>query len=147
MSGQQAQDARQAIATAVVELFGAERRLRGRDQQARDLKSAQMRALFAMEEAEEVTAGQMAKAADLNPASVTAMIDALEEKGIVRRKSDPRDRRVVLVSLTPKGQEIVAQRRVLWDDLWEKHFGGFSERDLRTAVRVIRAMIVQLDEL
>ena len=71
---------------AMGELFGAERRLRGREhQQPRDLTHSQLRALIVLDKADEVTAGELAKSADLNPASVTAMLDQLEANGIVAR--------------------------------------------------------------
>ncbi len=49
-------------------------------------------------------AGQLAKAADLTPASVTAMLDGLEQRGMVQRRRSEQDRRVVFVSLTPAGR-------------------------------------------
>ena len=76
---------------AMGELFGAERRLRGRDQQkGGDLTHSQMRALIVLGGSDEVTAGELAKSADLNPASVTAMLDQLELNGIVQRRRIPR---------------------------------------------------------
>ena len=75
------------LRVALGELFGAERRLRGREQQQpRDLTNSQLRALFALGKSAEVTAGELAKSADLNPASVTAMLDQLEANGIVERR-------------------------------------------------------------
>ena len=70
------------------ELFGAERRLRGREQQQpRDLTHSQLRALIVLDKAVEVTAGELAKSADLNPASVTAMLDQLEAERDCRAPS------------------------------------------------------------
>ena len=56
---------------------------------------AQSRALIALAESggtgADVSAGQLAKAADLHPATVTAMLDLLEDEGlVVRRRSDDR---------------------------------------------------------
>ncbi len=41
----------------------------------------------------------------ITPAAVTQMVNPLEEKGFLERRIDPGDRRVVLVSLTGKGQQ------------------------------------------
>lgn len=41
----------------------------------------------------------------MDKSSLTRIIDDLEKKGMVFRKSDPEDRRKVLVSLTDKGME------------------------------------------
>src|ERR1700722_2771944 len=82
------------VRIAMGELFGAERRLRGREQQEpTEITTSQLRALIILDDADEVTAGDLAKSADLNPASVTAMLDQLESKGIVERKRSLKDPR------------------------------------------------------
>jgi DNA-binding MarR family transcriptional regulator len=45
----------------------------------------------------------------VHPTSVTNAIDRLEAQGLVRRESDPADRRRTLASLTPAGRELVAE--------------------------------------
>jgi MarR family transcriptional regulator, organic hydroperoxide resistance regulator len=134
------------VRLAMGELFGAERRLRGREQQQpRDLTHSQLRALIVLGKADEVTAGDLAKSADLNPASVTAMLDQLEANGIVERRRDAHDRRVCMVSLTDTGRALVEEKRARWQALWEEHFGDLSEKELAAALRVMRTMIQLLD--
>jgi DNA-binding MarR family transcriptional regulator len=43
----------------------------------------------------------------LSSAGMTSRLDRLEERGLVKRTSDPRDRRGVLVDLTDRGLEMV----------------------------------------
>jgi DNA-binding MarR family transcriptional regulator len=130
------------------ELFGAERRLRGREQQeSREITTSQLRALIVLDHADEVTAGDLAKSADLNPASVTSMLDQLESRGVIERKRGLKDRRVCLVSLTATGRAIVDERRGYWHALWEERFGDFSEEELAAAFRVMRTMIQVVDEI
>jgi DNA-binding MarR family transcriptional regulator len=40
------------------------------------------------------------------PRSVTTLIDALEEAGLVRRETDPRNRRAILLHLTRRGEAV-----------------------------------------
>lgn len=130
------------------ELFGAERRLRGREQQeSTEITTSQLRALVVLEHTDEVTAGELAKSADLNPASVTAMLDHLESKGVIERKRGLKDRRVCLVSLTATGRAIVDERRHVWHALWEERFRDYSKEDLTAALRVMRTMIQVVDEI
>ena len=130
------------------ELFGAERRLRGREQQQpRDLTHSQLRALIVLDKAVEVAAGELAKSADLNPASVSAMLDQLEANGIVERRRGNQDRRVCLVSLTDKGRGIVEDKRANWHALWEAALGDLSEQELSAALRVMRTMTALLEGL
>jgi DNA-binding MarR family transcriptional regulator len=138
----------EAIATvrsAVGELLGAERRLRARDQQRRDrMTYAQTRALVALADsggtAADVSAGQLAKAADLHPATVTAMLDLLEEEGLVVRRRSDADRRCVLVALTPEGQALLERKRAEWSDQWDEMLAEVDAEDIETAARVIRRL-------
>ena len=137
-----------AVRLAMGELFGAERRLRGREhQQPSDLTQSQLRALVVLDRANEVTAGELAKSADLNPASVTAMLDQLEAKGIVERRRADRDRRVCMISLTDKGRAIVDEKRARWHALWEQRLGDLSEEQLSAALQVMQTMTQMLDAL
>jgi len=131
---------------ALGELFGAERRLRGREQ-GRGLTTSQLRALFILGKTDEVTAGDLAKSADLNPASVTAMLDQLESNGIVARRRSAHDRRMCMVSLTEKGHEVVNEQRARWVGQWEEHLQGRSEQELLTALHVMQLITQLLDAL
>jgi DNA-binding MarR family transcriptional regulator len=133
---------------AMSELFGAERRLRGREQGTQnDLTHSQLRALVVLGTADEVMAGNLAKSAGLNPASVTAMLDQLESNGIVERRRAGHDRRVCMVALTDKGRRIVDEKRSRWEALWEERLGDLSEAELVAALRVFRTISQLLDEL
>ncbi len=143
-------DMAEAVRAAFVELLGADRRLRGRDRCVKEgeLTHAQIRALFRIgAEGGEATAGELAKQADLSPASMTAMLDHLEEAGVVTRRRSAQDRRVVVVALTEHGQQLVAEKRAAWDAYMRKMLDEFSEGDLEAACRVMRRLAGMLDEL
>ena len=131
-------------------LWGAERRLRGRDQHRKaddGLTVAHVRALFALDRSEEATAGEIAEAARLSPASVTAMLDDLERDGIVTRVRSDADRRRVLVALTEEGRTVLGRRRRLWVKRWETALADVPERDLEAAADILRRITGLLDEL
>jgi DNA-binding MarR family transcriptional regulator len=48
---------------------------------------------------------------DVVPRAVTTLVDAVEERGLVRREPDPASRRVVRIRLTPAGSEAVRALR------------------------------------
>ena len=66
------------------------------------------------------------------PRSVTTVVDALEEAGLVRRETDPRNRRAILLRLTPVGDavrdELRESRRRAAEDL----FAPLSDEDRKT---------------
>jgi DNA-binding MarR family transcriptional regulator len=141
-------EALDGVRTAMGELFGAERRLRGREQQSSPtLTHSQLRALIILGRADEVTAGDLARSADLNPASVTAMLDQLEASGIVERRRGDGDRRRCLVSLTDEGRKIVDHRVEHWHARWEAGLAEVPDDELLVAARVFRAIIELLDGL
>jgi len=51
----------------------------------------------------------LARRVGVTPASATAQLDRLELAGHVVRQANPRDRRSVLVTLTPQGLELVSR--------------------------------------
>jgi DNA-binding MarR family transcriptional regulator len=123
---------------AVIQMFGAERRLRSRDHsRPGELTHAQLRALVTLGREQELTAGQLARSAHLNPATVTAILDQLEAANVIQRHRSTKDRRVCNVSLTPEGWKLLERKRAYWQSLWDQHFADFSDRDLAAAAHVI----------
>jgi DNA-binding MarR family transcriptional regulator len=130
-------------------LFGAERRLRGRDQHRETedgLTVGNLRALFALDKREPATAGEIAEAARVSPASVTGMLDDLERDGLLTRVRSDSDRRRVLVTLTDEGRAILRKRRRVWLGRWEAALAEVPERDLEAAARVMRRIAGLFDE-
>jgi MarR family transcriptional regulator, organic hydroperoxide resistance regulator len=138
------------LRSALGELLGAERRLRGRDQHRRaggELSHHQIRALFHLASEQEVTAGCLAKNAELSPASMTAMLDQLEEWGLVTRRRSAEDRRQVLVALTDEGRAKIDRKQAAWNETFLAALGEHSDEELAAAVRVMRTVGGFLDTL
>ena len=55
------------------------------------------------------TPAELADQAGVTRGTMTGLIDTLEKDGVVRRETDPRDRRTVLVRLTEQGQQSLEQ--------------------------------------
>jgi DNA-binding MarR family transcriptional regulator len=138
----------EALRSALAHMTGAERRLRGRDHnRPGELTFAQIRALAALGREREMTAGELARSADLNPATVTAMLDHLEEAGIVERHRSTTDRRVCNVSLTDDGWKLLEHKLAGWQQRWEEKLAGVSDDDLQTTARVVGQITGLYDEI
>jgi DNA-binding MarR family transcriptional regulator len=136
------------VRAAMAELFAAERRLRGRDpHRPGELSAAQVRALFQLERGEACTAGELAKRAELSPASMTAMLDQLERSGMIERRRSDKDRRQVIVSLTEAGSAALKAKRELYEARTAEALGGYDEKELDAAIRVMRSLAELLDSL
>lgn len=124
---------------AISHMSGAERRLRARDHPREgELTTAEVRSLAALATEREMTAGQLARSVDLNPATVTGMLDHLEDADIVKRHRSTEDRRVLKVSLTAHGWNLLEGKLAKWQSLWEHNLAEVSDDEIRTAVRVIQ---------
>lgn len=89
------------------------------------------------------TPGQLAKAEHVRPPSMTRTIERLEERGYVRRESDPQDGRQILVSRTAAGDEFVLRSRELRTVWLAAHFDKLDPADqavLRGAVEALRRL-------
>jgi DNA-binding MarR family transcriptional regulator len=62
---------------------------------------------------------------------VTRLVDRLVRDALARRASDPHDRRVVLVHITPKGLRILAKLDKPVMELHTKQLGHMSAADLK----------------
>jgi DNA-binding MarR family transcriptional regulator len=132
------EEALAAFSTAFKGAMVAVRRLRGRESQhPGELSYAQYSLLFNLAERGELPASELAMLADVAPATATGMLDALDGAGLVQRVRNPRDRRVVLVSLSPRGSEVVAERRARYEPQWKATFAQFSAEELRLAATVL----------
>ena len=72
--------------------------------------------------------------------NVTALVDALEEEGLVRRQPHPTDRRATVIELTEEGERTAG---AMYDEHREavaELFGGLSEDDQRDLIRVLRRL-------
>lgn len=134
---------------AVGSLLAADRRLRSREQQRRadTLTNSHLRALHVLTQKDRATAGALAKAADLNPASVTAMIDQLEERGLVSRHRDGQDRRLCWITLTEAGREQVEEKERYWRTRMAETFVDVSRKDVLAATAVIERIALVMQSL
>ncbi len=72
--------------------------------------------------------------------NVTALVDALEEEGLVRRKPHPTDRRATVIEMTAQGARTM-------DRMYDEHraevaelFGVLSEEDRRELARLLGSL-------
>lgn len=93
------------------------------------------------------TQKRLADVLKVTPRNVTALIDALEETGFVRRDPHPTDRRAVVVVLSDKGRQTVATLRSQMASMAEQLFGAAPEADLQAFGRTLDALAVRLAEL
>jgi DNA-binding MarR family transcriptional regulator len=95
----------------------------------------------------QLSPGELSDALLLSTGAMTNRLDRLEEDGLVRRRSEPRDRRGILVELTPRGRTTLdaaiqeqAAREV-------ELLGVLSDREKATLNDALRKLMLRFDAL
>ena len=133
---------------ALQEMLGAHRRLRSRDSRiAGAIGFAHYRLLSVLRREGATTASNLAQAADLAPATVTEMVDALLGAGLVERVRDTEDRRIVRVSLTPRGRRAYDAKRARFVKAWGNELSDLDPDALRGATVVLERLAQFFDGL
>jgi len=128
--------------------MAAVRRLRGREtHRPGELSYAQYGLLFGLAKGGALPAHELASMADVSPATVAQMLEGLERAGLVKRVRSDRDKRVVLTSLTQRGQTVVERRREELEPRWRAALGEFTDDELETAASVLDRTRDMFDEL
>jgi DNA-binding MarR family transcriptional regulator len=135
------QDSPEALGDA----FGAvARRLRSASMaslSAWDVTPSQMRTIRMLASHDGgMRSSELAHHLHIAPRSATEVIDALETKGLVARTPDPTDRRATLVSLTPRGVDLVNDVRRARGLESEKLFDRLSRTDRTHLSRILRQL-------
>ncbi|HEY6744462.1 MAG TPA: MarR family transcriptional regulator [Mycobacteriales bacterium] len=84
----------------------------------------------------------LAEALRVVPRSATGVVEGLEEMGLVRRETDPADRRSVLVGLTAAGRGTLDELAEARRETAEELFGALSPDDQRRLL----ALLTTLDQ-
>ena len=89
----------------------------------------------------ELSAGALAQAVVLSPSAMTNRLKRLEEHGLVTRRPDPANGRVVLVALTAAGRRLVDKAVVAHVATLDRLLSGFRKREVRS----LSALLARLE--
>ena len=110
----------------------------------------QLITLLTVENYGPVTATAIAGHIHLSPSTVIGILDRLETKGFIRRDRDPKDRRLVQVSLTELGEVLARNAPSPLQDTLAEAMGKLPETELATIAesleRVVGLMQIQYVE-
>jgi len=79
------------------------------------------------------------------PSAITAETDKLVEAGYITRTQDQSDRRVTLLALTERGQDVRKQALALVNDEFRRRLNGIAETDLEHCIDLLRTIIGPLE--
>jgi DNA-binding MarR family transcriptional regulator len=101
-----------------------------------DMTVAQLRVLLVLYTEGASRMSAIASSLDIAVSTATGIVDNLVKKGLVIRGADPEDRRLVICTLSPQGQETINRLWALGRFQIEKLLRGLSLEQLKKAAEV-----------
>lgn len=71
---------------------------------------------------------------------MTAAVDRLEQRGLVERRSDDRDRRTRVVHLTEQGRELIQQLFAAHEQDMERPISCLDPTEVVSLIRILRKL-------
>jgi len=102
------------------------------------LNRTDMRCLDIVAQRGPITAGELATAARLTSGAITAVLDRLEERGLVRRVRDTTDRRRVLVEVAVDLDELSAPVFGPFMEDAQRSLSTYGDPELAVLIRFVR---------
>lgn len=78
--------------------------------------------------------------------AMTRLIDQLEERQLIERRRNPQDRRVIELSLTPKGNEVITQLIHVVTDGLNVLLDDFTRDEVKILKSLLRKLIGRLEQ-
>lgn len=95
-----------------------------------DVTPAQYTLMNWLVDRDAVTSAMLARALHVSPQTMNTLISALQKRGIVDRRSDAKNKRILLISLTDKGRAAVMSCNRIVDRLEDEYFAQIGATEL-----------------
>lgn len=93
-----------------------------------------------------MTIGTISQQRGIDAPTVTGIIKRLEQSGLIERRHDREDRRVVKVYLTPEGASILAILNPRVAAFNDEMMHGFAEEERETLLKNLQRIIINLTD-
>jgi DNA-binding MarR family transcriptional regulator len=87
------------------------------------------------------TVGRLGQANGMSPTSVTRLVDRLERRGLVSRRRESEDRRLVQVRLEPEGERLMGEIRVVQGSDIHRAVAAMTPTELRQLTTSLRRLV------
>lgn len=95
-----------------------------------DITPAQYTLMNWLVDRDAVTSAMLARALHVSPQTMNTLISALQKQGLVDRRHDAKNKRILLIALTEKGRDAVARCNRIVDGLEDDYFAQLSATEL-----------------
>ena len=105
-----------------------------------DINPSHLRALRVLKRHGTMRLSELSDHLHIAPRSATEVADALESRGLARRRPDPGDRRATLIEMTPHGESVLDAIRSARGTEAERVFGRLNPADRAELARLLREL-------
>ncbi len=95
-----------------------------------EFNGAQGRILYVLWQNDEISISSLSAQTSLANTTLTAMLDRMENSGLIVRKADPKDRRNRLIALTEKAKSLKDDYSRISQEMNELYYKGFTEEEI-----------------
>jgi len=106
-----------------------------------EVSAAQFVVIASLAMGEADSASQLCKGISYDAGAMTRMIDRLESKGLIRRRRDADDRRLVNIELTEQGREAFPKMRQGAIGVLNRFLRGFTQNEARQLESFLNRML------
>jgi DNA-binding MarR family transcriptional regulator len=125
------------ISPLLVQVCRAQRNLAAAALEALNIHVGQENLVYRLAAEEGVSQVQLANSLCLDASTVTKMLLRLERDGVIERRSDADDARILRVYLTPHGKTLVQPVLGVWRQMEERITQGMSEAEILLLRRLL----------
>ena len=111
------------------------------------LSPLQINVLLLLSDGETPSMSQIASRLDISKPNVTPIIDRLIREGYVQRVSNETDRRIINISATQKGQELIQTIRTDMSHMLQERFSSHTEAEFKEFMDAIDTCIHFLESM
>lgn len=95
-----------------------------------DITPAQYTFLNVLAARDAMTSAMLARALQVSPQTMNTLISVLQKRGFVTRSKDAKNRRILLISLTPQGRQIMTACNRVVDRIEDEFFAHLGATEL-----------------
>jgi DNA-binding MarR family transcriptional regulator len=107
---------------------------------------AQLQVLTSLVDEPGMSGAKLARVRRVSPQTIHALLMATEERGWIRRSTDPENNRTLLATLTPQGRRICARAGKIALELQFHVLSIFDANEVRRVEVLLEKMITNLEQ-
>lgn len=111
-----------------------------------DINHAQGKILFVISIYKELSINDLCTELSLSKSTLTSMLDRLEDKGYILKRSSEKDKRITLISNTKKADESIHIFNDVITKMNSKFYDGFEEEDIKRFENYLEKIYFNLEK-